>query len=253
MKSLLRIGTSVLLLGLVILAVMDRRSLAELRAENDRLRTEAAALKPQEGTTAAEEELARLRKDASELPKLRGEITRLRAASNELAKARQAEERLRAENQQLRVARDSVASSTNAAGTQPGNPVPPAGYVSRDKIAFQGYGSAEASLQSTIWAMQQGQVDAVLAGMSEELQAQMRKNWQEQNKTPEQAKAELQAEAAKVQGFQLMQSIPQVDGSVLMSLQVDETREDGTLKQKQQKMIFKQIGNEWKLSSPRGN
>ncbi|HMJ91119.1 MAG TPA: hypothetical protein VK530_14950 [Candidatus Acidoferrum sp.] len=246
MKSLLRILIGVLLLGLAGLAYLNWRTSVQLGAENERLRAQLAANDAAAQPTASNDaELERLRAESAQLAKLRGEVMRLRAASNDLVKARQAEQQLRTEIQQLRAASASAAAST---GTPANHQPVAAGYVTRDQFAFAGYGSAEASLNSMLWAMRQGQSEALLSALSPDMQAEMRKKWETENKSPEQVTAEMTVEGQRLQGMQVLQSAQQADGSVLLTVQMDQTRNDGTLKQNQQKMIFQQVGNEWKLS-----
>ena len=246
MKSLVRAGTGVLIIALAVLAYVNYRSAAQLRIENEQLRNQLAQAETPQKSTTGEDELARARSELEQLPKLRGEVTRLRALSNELAKAKAVEQQLRAENQQLRASRQSPPA--DAVGATSTATAPSGAYVSRDNFAFAGYGSAEASLNSMLWAFREGRSDVFLGALSEQGQADLRKQWERENKTQEQMIADMQKEASRTQGFQVLQSVQQADGSVLLNVQMDRLNSDGTMRQRQQKMIFRQIGNEWRFS-----
>ena len=248
MKTVLQIVLLVLLLVAAGFIVSDRRSIAALRAENQQLRDAldaqaAAGQSTTAATQAVEDELARLRADASQLPRLRGELTRLRAITNEMAGSQQEQQRLAAENERLRVAANDAA----AAGTTPADVAPP-DYMPRENWAFAGYATADASLTSMLWGMQQGDINVFLNALSTEAQEELRKRWEKDNKTEAQIAAEMQRDAQRMSGFHLTQVEPQSDGSMALSVTMDMTRDDGTRRTKQEKMIFRQVGNEWKFS-----
>src|SRR5688572_8946107 len=85
----------------VTAAVSGWKTVNRLRAENEALRAELQILKHQHAAAAEtaslarDQELQRLRADAQEVLRLRGEITQLRSGAKEA-------EKLRGENQQLR-------------------------------------------------------------------------------------------------------------------------------------------------------
>jgi hypothetical protein len=245
MKSLVRVGTGVLVVALASLAYLNFRTAAELRTENERLHAQLAEADAQPKSNGAEDELARLRGELEQLPKLRGEVMQLRAFSNDLAKARQAEQQLRAEVQQLHAAKENVSAANTA--TLPASAVPSGAYVRRDSFAYAGYGSAESSLNSMLWALREGRSDIFINALSAESQAVMREKWGD-SKTPENIAQEMRTEAQRTPGFQVLQSVPQADGTILLHVQVDQLRDDGSMKQKQEKMMFRQVGDEWKFS-----
>src|SRR5205823_4331512 len=87
-----------------------------------------------------------------ELLRLRGQVGVLRRQSREL-------EAVREENRQARAALDSSRKSQSAAAPKA---AATADYWPQDSWAFKGYASADAALQSSLWAANNGDLKALL-------------------------------------------------------------------------------------------
>ena len=122
--------------------------LNQLEIDNLRLSNTVA----QANTPLADVQLA-------ELAQLQDEVRALRKRTNDL-------QRLQAEIRQLRTKLTSMSSNTPP-------DVPAADIYPRDNWAFAGYDTPEAALQSSIWAISQGDQDAYLAGLSPALRGEM--------------------------------------------------------------------------------
>jgi len=238
MKSALRALPWLLLLAAFVLIGLDYRTISILRSENEGWKAtlqarEAAASQDGGVMQAKEAELARLRSEAEQLPKLRGELTHLRGTTGEVARLQHEVQRLAAENQQLRIA----PSPTAEAAAPP--PATAAVRVARERFAFAGYGTPEASLLSIIWAMSQGDLKAVLAGTTPEMQARSQNDWA--NKTEQQITEELKRESQKLMGFQVLKSELTEDGATTITVFMDGEN-------KSKKIKFRRVGEEWKMS-----
>src|SRR5205809_68536 len=105
--------------------------MAQLVASNDQLSNRLAQAKSPHSLTDGQ---------SRELLRLRGEMGVLRQQNREL-------ETVREENRQARAALDSSLKSRNAAKA-----AATADYWPQDSWAFKGYASADAALQSSLWA-----------------------------------------------------------------------------------------------------
>ena len=104
MKAMRNIGAA--LSGAAVLFLLSGcgGDTKQVRAENDSLRAEIAALKSRGSETdaARKAELKRLQSDAQDAARLRGEVTQLRSAAKDAEKLRTENQQLRTENQELR-------------------------------------------------------------------------------------------------------------------------------------------------------
>ena len=194
------------------------------------------------GLVAENERLAKLVAQASrsqsltddrsrELLRLRGEAGVLRRQTKEL-------ETLREENRQARAALDSSRKTQNggAAGA-----AATADYWPRDSWTFVGYGSPDASLQTSIWAANKGDVKALLAGMTGELQQMVQKDLS--GKSDSEAAAKAADEVANLKSVRVLNRDVQADDTVVLTAvfeEGDRTETNG--------LVLKRVGNDWKLS-----
>jgi RNA polymerase sigma factor (sigma-70 family) len=137
---------------------VQQREIGRLRSMHQELLVEQESLRAgqAQGSSSAqvtENELARLRKDASEVVRLRGEVASLRRRSDE-AKRNTATQPVPANN------------ANQAANIGAGV------YITKDQLAFVGYATPEAALKSITWAMMTGTYDQVIEGLSPENRAE---------------------------------------------------------------------------------
>ena len=234
---------AVLWLLIVLLAagvVVQSLRVARLRVETDALRQQIAA------TQKHAEALAENAKSASatapdsetertELLRLRNQAAQLRTVTNEL-------QQLRARVEQLQAAQANVAHSTPAAPTYPA----PAGSapVPRESWAFAGYATPDATLQSAVFAMSQGDLQAFLAAMTPEEAQRMQKSME--GKTPEQVAEEGRREMARVKSFQVLSREELAPDRVVLHLYAAGTDD------RVQRVIMQKAGEEWKWAGNAG-
>jgi hypothetical protein len=217
-------------------AVSGWKTVRQLRAENEALRAELQTLKEQQvaAVEAAdgqrERELQRLRADAQEVLRLRGEVTQLRSGAKEAEKLRGENQQLRAEQQQMRAA--------SAAGT-PG-PTSEAGkdQFTKERWNFAGYASPEAALVSAIWSMKEGNPKTYLESLSPEEQARMAKVWE--NKTEAEIAAKHQSDVSTISAFRILERQNVNENEVLMNVYIEGVG-------RMEKVSMKRVGSDWKF------
>src|SRR5581483_5050858 len=202
--------------------------LARLKMENERLSNLLA--QAQSAQTLAEDEKA-------QLLRLRAEVGRLRQETNNVAK-------LREENRQLRTAqaaRQIVPPNRQPTPTQPDEPQ----SVPKESWAFAGYASPEATVQSLLWALRQGDdqaFQAYLNGLTPELRDKIEKDAASRGPN---AFAGLGAdETGDMTGFRILETIPVSGDETLVRLQSDGAGGDGPV----QNFMLKQIEGQWKIA-----
>ena len=191
----------VALIGLIVLAAaagFGWKQVGELQRQNARLRSDLATsqanLETVTTTKAAqdENELQKLRADAKELIKLRGEVGLLRGRTNEMAKLL-----ARAQAQQ-----PAPTGAPAAAATQQMPTNPAADQFPRQSWNFAGYGSPEAALVSAIWAMREGKPQAYLDALSPQEQQRMAQAWQD--KSEQEIATKHQSDVANVSDLRIL-------------------------------------------------
>jgi len=234
MKALM----AVLIVGLAAGIVLQSMRVSKLKAQNQRLETlqrELADMQAQVDHLTSKAAQANAptpsEEDRSELLRLRNQAVQLKQATNELQRLRAQMQQLQAANQQMRTAPPTPATDASSNAPAATGPVP------RESWAFAGYATPEATFQSAIFAMSQGDMQTFLASMTPEEAARMQKTFE--GKTPEQISEEGKRDMAKVASFQILNR--QELGSDRVVLQVHAAGEERV-----QRVIMQKVGEEWK-------
>jgi len=166
LMSMFNAKTVVAAAGAALLAasgvyLVQQRHIERLRAHNQALATENRQLSAERESAAkaaetARAELSRVQQDSAELLRLRNEVGQLR---RERDTARQV----------------SAKAAAASAGSGPSRGAP-GRYITKDELAFVGYTTPEAAVESTTWAMIHGTYEQANAGLSPELQQDEQKN-----------------------------------------------------------------------------
>jgi len=160
-----------------------------------------------------------------EVLRLRGEVGVLRQQLKELETAR-------AENHQARAALASAAGKAAAS----------ADYWPRDSWAFTGFASPDAALQSSLWAANQGNLKALVASTTGEVQKKMTADFEGKSETEASIKA--MDEVRSLKSVRILSREAQSDDTAILTAEFEDRT--GT---HIGKLIMKKVGNEWKLSS----
>jgi hypothetical protein len=223
----------VLLAAAIAAAIIGWKRVQHLQSEVESLRADAHAAQEQAKaaaevqTTQTDEELGRLRAQAQEIPKLRGEVSRLRLGVKEA-------EKLRAENQKLRESLQASAVAALPAPTTPGA----TDQFPRATWTFSGYATPDAALVSAIWAMREGKPQTYLESLSLEERERLIKGWQ--NKSEAEIIAKHQQDVASITGIRVLERQAISENEMLMNVYVEGP---GRL----EKVSLKRIGDEWKF------
>lgn len=225
-----------ILAGAVGTAVIGWNKAGQLRAENEGLRAEletqrvvgGAALDATSGQQ--EQELKRLRGEAEDVLRLRGEVRLLRAGANEV-------EKLRAENQRLRVAVQQAPVATTGTASAPAVAAPRDQFP-KESWTFSGYATPESALISAIWSMQEGNPKTYLESLSTEEQARMSKAWE--NKTEAEVVAKHQSDVSKITGVRVLERQEIAADEMQMNVYIEGVG-------RMEKVSMKRVGNDWKF------
>jgi RNA polymerase sigma factor (sigma-70 family) len=210
--------------------VVQQRQLGRLRTENQQLVAQQSQLAAeQEAASKAardtEENLARLQQDNSELLRLRNEVGQLR---RERDAARQ---------------RASQSSAVPASGGRAS--LGSGRFIAKDQLAFAGYGTPEAALESMTWAMMSGNYEQTVASLGPEEQA----TESQDAKGREQFEAARKDMVPRFQGIQILARKKLSEELVELKVRMDENTGQDTggaaTSLTIQPMI--KVGNEWRL------
>ena len=223
--------------ALVTAFFVQKHAISTARQENAALlqeQAEAAQLAGENQSTSElreqKQQLEELRAANLELPKLRNEVRQLRSQGAQI-------ERLRQENQRLASALNSLNSGKAKAFSET------EGYVSKESLSHAGFATPEAALQTFLWAVREGRVDAVAECLSPEgrpyFQAEFaQKSEEEQKKSLQQGLGQL----VRTPGYRLVDRVQTADDRVVLGIQAVA---GGIVA----KVILRRFGNEWKFQN----
>jgi len=219
----------------VVQTFRHRRSEAErqrLAAQVDELRARLAAV------TRAVEPSANapvLERDQTELLRLRNQAAQLRTATNELNDLRRQHEQLLAESQRLRAAQPA------ASGGAPGQPPAPDTFP-KDSWKFAGLASPEATLESVVFSLSQGDHRALLTTLTPDEAEKTQKSFE--NKSEEQIADEARRKLGKVNSYRIIDR-KDVSTDEVVLLVYARGGDD-----KVQAIRMRKIGEEWRFAGP---
>jgi RNA polymerase sigma factor (sigma-70 family) len=202
--------------------LVQQRQVQRLQADNQSLLAQQAQASAEQ-EAAAKEQLDRLRKDSSELMRLRNEVGQLRRERDALMQR--------------------AGQAAAGAGQSAGNP---GRYISKEQLAFAGYSTPEAALESTMWAMMKGTWAQVIAGFNPEMA-------EEVSQDPGSREQFEKQKDAMVAGFRGMQILARktLDGDrVELKVKMDADFLPNSQTDAPPVMIqpMAEVGGEWKAS-----
>ena len=217
--------------------------LKEQRREKDRLRAQLQEMQQQlEELRGAPSKILRTAShpisdaEKEELLRLRNQAAQLKTATNETQQLRSQVRQVTADNERLRAEQAKVASALST-------PLTPTDTYPKENWTFAGYATPEASFQSTVWAMSQGDSQTFLAGLTPEERASVERGFQ--NKSAEQIGEEGRREMTEVSGFRILERRQIADDQV--ALTIFASGKGDTVE-----MLLQRIGTEWKLAGKAG-
>jgi hypothetical protein len=222
---------ALLLAGAVTGALVQRSALSRVRAENRRLREQGIEA---QRLARGNENVDQLRKENHEVENLRNETRDLHKLRNEVRQLREqkpAWDKLRAENQRLRVGAKSDSGPASGASE-------PANMIAKERLSDAGFGSPEATLQTFLWAMREGNIGSIRNCISEE--AIKQGIWQ----PIEDAQGGAPPLMAGFKGFRVVAKKVVSADQVKLGIQISA---DGESSPPELAIPFKRVGSEWKI------
>ena len=116
-----------------------------------------------------------------------------------------------------------------------------ADYWPRDSWAFTGYASPDAALQTSLWAANNGDLKALLASVTGDVQKKMEEDFGGKSET--EASIRAMDEVSNLKSVRVLDREVQGDDTVVLSAEFVDGTDSHT-----GKLVMKKIGNDWKLS-----
>ena len=234
MKTWLRVFVAGILVFTWTGLIWQWRLVSQLRQDNRTLRDEIQAKEEAASRNAAntlasrDQEVGRLRVEAQEVHKLRNEVTQLQAFGSEL-------ERLRAENQRLKTAPISSSSSAVQNSQEPD-------YFAKENWLFAGYATPDAALQSSLWAMREGDLKTLQATMTPDGWARIGQGTGNEELAAK-IEEEIKRKVGDTSGFRILERKAISEDEVVLRIHAD----GGGSSTGDQNIIFKRLDGEWKV------
>src|ERR1043166_6380694 len=122
-------------------------------------------------------------------------------------------------------------------------PAATADYWPQDSWTFKGYATADAALQSSLWAANNGDLKVLLASVSGELREHMEEDFKGKSETEASIKA--MDEVSGMKSVRVVSREAQGDDTAVLTVEFADRTESRT-----EKLVMKKIGNEWKVAGP---
>ena len=229
-KSVAAIAAAAILAGTASYLVQKQKT-DQLQAQIDASRTQleqakADTLAARQALALRNQEMQKSQADALELAKTRNEIAQLR---------------------QQREASAQAAAKATASPAKPAGPTafPPGTYVKREQLAFAGYSTPEATIQSLAWAATTGQTNIVQRTVSTDLP--------QGQQLAEELKQALVGAGPFLEGFQVMAEKSLAEDRVEVLVKLDSRSIPGlnlNLPPPLNIVPMIRVDNEWKLGAP---
>jgi type II secretory pathway component PulJ len=164
-----------------------------------------------------------------ELLRLRGQIGVLRQQTSDV-------ETVREQNRQAHATLESTLKNSAAL-----KPAATADYWPQDSWAFMGFASADAALQSSLWAANNGDLKTFLASTTGELQKMIAADLKDKSETEASIKA--MEEVNGIKSIRVLNREAQDNDTVIITAELEGPTDSQT-----QKLMLKKVGSEWKVA-----
>jgi hypothetical protein len=201
----------------------EREALMAAKAEADRLSAENREI---EASSAQPGDLEALRAARGDLLGLRNEVQRLREQQKD-------RDRLRAENQRL--------SAQIQRGGVPARSITELeGFVAKESWANAGFATPEATLQSFLWSLREGNVQQIAECLRPEERDQLVKQLERMSDDDRQRMVAEGSQLTRGKGYRIAQRTVEAEDRVTLGLQFVA---DGEI----QRIPLRRYGQEWKI------
>jgi hypothetical protein len=228
---------ALVLSGILLIAglsgiALEQRAISKVRAENRQLQSNrllVESLSNQNSTIADlqtnQKEVARLRIENREIHKLRNEVRQLREQAKQFPA-------LQLENKRLRAANSNPAISATINTPQPD-------FLRPEQLSFAGYSTPEATFQTMIWSLSQGDVEKLLNCFPAEAKEMA-------EKVRSEGVERMKEEFSRFKGYRVVARRATSDQEMQLGLQLHV--EGGREENQEVALPFRLIGSEWKIA-----
>ena len=216
-------GTYLVREGQVSRLRTENQALAAVHRQSLQERDSAVA-----NATARDQQLALAQKDNADLLRLRNEVATLRRQASEL-------ERLQEQNRKLQGA---LAAAPKAAPD-----ANPKDIVLKEAWAFVGFADPDSAIQSAAWAMNRGDVQTFLASLTPEQRANHERQFQGRSENEIASMLANNRDYKDMSGYQITNREIRSDREMVLSLY--QQGRDRTIQ-----IVVKRVGDEWKIDGP---
>jgi hypothetical protein len=232
MKMLKPVATAVAVIGLASVMAWQYVSNENLRRDNEGLKQVLAELKKlSDAPSVAATEGTVTEEQRDELLKLRAEVTQLRTQTNQIVVLTEANQKLRASLSAARAPQHATSSTKKGPQDALPQDIHP-----RETWAFRGYSTPEATMESVLSAMLNGDKAACLRGFSPDLVDEIDQQF---SRAMERAKDDVPSE------FRILDRKPLSEDEVVISVYVSSSKDTGG---HAEDTVFRKIGGEWKVT-----
>lgn len=233
-KLFLTVG---LIAGIIAVLVWQYAGDASLRDENDRLRQTLTGLKQIVDVSApvtADDTLTE--EQRAELLKLRDEATELRSRTNQIADLTEANQKLRTSLNEARAPRQAVVSQKK----RPEDALPQDIHP-KESWAYRGFSTPEATVESTLWAMVNGDKETAMKAFGPDMLPEMEKALQSKEMLDEMKKIMLE--------FRVLDRQQISPDEMVLTISTTQLDSNGSnFVNPSDDTVFKRINGEWKVT-----
>jgi hypothetical protein len=229
----------IVIAGIASVLVWQNVQNGSLRDDNDRLKQILAGLKQVADVSAPSASGEALTDEQrGELLKLRAEVTQLRTQTNQIAVLTDANQKLR---DSLREARTAAAQPSAASPKKKPEDALPQDIHPKESWAFRGYGTPDATIESTLWGMLNGDKAAFLAAFSPDIEPKMEKQLEGKDLKEELGKVNMSE-------FRILDRRQLPDDRMAVTIYTSRQDPNGNTTGGTENTVFRKIGGEWKVT-----
>jgi hypothetical protein len=238
MGKLKLIIAAILVVGLMSILAWQYTLNDGLRRDNEGLKQALVQLKQlSDGSPTASTDDALTQEQRDELLKLRAEVTGLREQTNQIGALKDANQKLQVS---LREARAPRPSSSNKNEKKPEDALPQDIHP-KDSWGFRGYATPDATVESVLWGMMNGDKDTISRAFSPDMLPEILKQMD---------KADFAEESKKMNNaeFRVLDRQQLSDDEMVLTLYMTRQDPNGNPLGSTEKTVFQRINGDWKVT-----
>lgn len=238
MGKLIVIAFASVTFALASVLVWQHFSNDSLRQDNERLKQFLAASRQlSDVTTPAANEETMGDEQKAELLKLRAEVTQLRTETNQIAVLTDANQKLKASLKEVRAPGQPSASKKKL------NPEDalPQDIHPKDSWAFRGYATPDATIESTLWAMMNGDKATILGSFAPDMLPEIQKQMEKANFADE-------IKSVNMAEFRVLDRQQLSPDEMVLTIYTSRQDPNGKINGSTENTVFDRIDGQWKVT-----